>query len=78
MAMANAAQTPGSAGAPVAQLRSLVDRLVTVTTELGEVTGMVLSCTRLSVWIVRDDDVDVVIALDEVTAVSQHATAAAA
>jgi len=78
MAMANTATTPGSPGAPVAQLRSLVDQLVTVTTHDGEVTGVVLSCTRLSIWIVGDDDVDVVVAVDEITGLVHHAAPVAA
>lgn len=77
MAMANTATTAGSHGAPVAPLKALVDRLVTVTTGWGEVTGVVLSCTRLSVWLVVGDD-DVVVALDEITALHQHAAPAAA
>ena len=77
MAMANTATTAGSAGAPVAQLKTLVDQLVTVTTGEGEVTGVVLSCTRLSVWLVVGDD-DVVLALDEITSLQHHAAPAAA
>ena len=78
MPMANTAPTPGSAGAPAAQLKSLVDQLVTVTTGHGEVTGIVLSCTRLSVWLVSGDDADVVVALDDITGVAHHPAAAAA
>jgi hypothetical protein len=78
MPMANTAPTSGSAGAPVTQLKALVDQLVTVTTGHGAVTGVVLSCTRLSVWIVSGDDVDVVVALDEITAVAPHAVPVAA
>jgi len=77
-AMANTATTAGSLGAPATRLRSLVDQRVTVTTEHGEVTGVVLSCTRLSVWIVGADDVDVVVALDEITGLAHHAAAVAA
>jgi aspartate/glutamate racemase len=77
MAMADTATTAGSPGAPVTQLKSLVDQLVTVTTGQGEVTGVVLSCTRLSVWLVVDDD-DVVVALRDITALHQHASRAAA
>lgn len=77
MAMANTATTPGSPGAPVAQLKTLLDQVVTVTTGQGEVTGVVLSCTRLSVWLVAGDD-DVVVALDAITSLHRHGTAAAA
>jgi len=77
MAMANTATTAGSPGAPVAQLKALVDQLVTVTTGWGDVTGVVLSCTRLSVWLVVDDD-DVVVALDHITALRQHPAGRAA
>lgn len=51
------------------QLRSLHDAEVTVTTYDGSFTGTVLSCTRLSVWLISDDE-DVVLALDEVTSVA--------
>lgn len=71
MPMGDTATTAGSIGAPVTQLKSLTDQLVTVTTEHGEVTGTVLSCTRQSVWLVCDD-VDVVVALDEITALVEH------
>lgn len=77
MAMANSATTPGSPGAPAAQLKTLLDQLVTLTTGQGEVTGVVLSCTRLSVWLVAGDD-DVVVALDDITSLHPHGTAAAA
>jgi hypothetical protein len=77
MAMANTATTARSLGTPVAQLKSLVDQLVTVTTAQGEVTGVVLSCTRLSVWLVVGDD-DVVVALGAITSLHQHASRAAA
>jgi hypothetical protein len=77
MAMANTATTAGSPGAPVAQLKTLVDQLVTVTTGQGEVTGVVLSCTRLSVWLVVGDD-DVVVARRDITSLHQHAGRAAA
>lgn len=76
--MANTATIPGSAGAPVTQLKALVDQLVTVTTGRGAVTGVVLSCTRLSVWIVSGDDVDVVVSLDDITDVAPHGSAVAA
>lgn len=76
--MADTATTPGSLGAPVSQLKSLTDQLVTVTTDHGEVTGTVLSCTRLSVWIVAGDDADVVVALDEITGLVHHPANAAA
>jgi hypothetical protein len=78
MSMANTAPTPGSPGAPATQLRSLVDQLVTVTTEQGQVTGVVLSCTRQSVWLVSGDDHDVVLALDAVTDLVHHPGAVAA
>ena len=78
MAMADTATTPGSLGAPVSQLKSLTDQLVTVTTHHGQVTGTVLSCTRLSVWIIAGDDVDVVVALDEITDLVHHQASAAA
>jgi len=73
--MANTATTEGSPGAPATQLKSLTDQLVTVTTGQGEVTGVVLSCTRRSVWLVCDD-VDVVVALHEITALTQLRAAA--
>jgi hypothetical protein len=78
MAMADTATTAGSPGAPVSQLKALADQLVTVTTEQGEVTGTVLSCTRQSVWLVCDDDLDVVVALGSITALVPHARPAAA
>lgn len=78
MSMATTAAISGSAGAPATQLKSLVDQLVTVTTGHGDVTGVVLSCTRLSVWIVSGDDVDVVVALTDITGVVHHRAAAAA
>ena len=65
----------GSVGSPVERLRSLTDADVTITTSEGEVTGTVLSCTRLSVWLVCDD-VDVVLVLDEVVDVVEHARVA--
>ena len=77
MAMADTATTSGSLGAPAAQLKSLVDQRVTVTTDHGEVTGTVLSCTRLSVWLIAGDD-DVVVALDEITGLVHHGTSATA
>ena len=77
MAMANTATTPRSPGAPVAQLKTLLGQVVTVSTGQGEVTGVVLSCTRVSVWLVAGDD-DVVVALDDITCVHPHGTAAAA
>lgn len=77
MAMAHTATTPGSLGAPVSQLKSLTDQLVTVTTHHGQVTGTVLSCTRLSVWLIAGDD-DVVVALDEITGLVHHPASVAA
>lgn len=77
MAMANTATTSGFPGAPIAQLKTLLDQVVTLTTARGEVTGVVLSCTRLSVWLVVDDD-DVVVALADITSLHRHGTAAAA
>ena len=77
MTMAHTATTARSFEAPVAQLKSLVNQLVTVTTAGGEVTGVVLSCTRLSVWLVVGDD-DVVVARRDITALHQHAGRAAA
>lgn len=77
MVMANSATTAGSAGAPVTQLKALVDQLVTVTTGQGEVTGVVLSCTRRSMWLVVGDD-DVVVTLGAITSLHQHGTVAAA
>jgi hypothetical protein len=78
MGMADTATTPGSLGAPVSQLKSLTDHLVTVTTDHGEVTGTVLSCTRHSVWLVAGDDADVVVSLDEITDLVHHPASAAA
>ena len=78
MHMADTATTPGSLGAPVSQLKSLTDQLVTVTTAHGQVTGTVLSCTRLSVWLVAGDDADVVLALDDIIDVVRHPASAAA
>lgn len=75
--MADTATTSGSLGAPVTQLKSLTDQLVTVTTDHGQVTGTVLSCTRLSVWLIADDD-DVVVHLDEITGLVHHPAPAAA
>lgn len=75
MDMANTATTEGSTGAQATQLKSLTDQLVTVTTGQGQVTGVVLSCTRRSVWLVCDD-VDVVVALDDITALTQLPAAA--
>lgn len=75
--MADTATTSGSLGAPVTQLKSLTDQLVTVTTDHGQVTGVVLSCTRLSVWLIAGDD-DVVVALDEITDLVHHPASAAA
>ena len=63
-------------GAPVERLRSLTDTEVTVTTHEGHFTGTVLSCTRLSVWLVCNDD-DVVVALDDVVDVVAHQRAVA-
>lgn len=78
MAMADTATTPGSLGVPVSQLKSLTGRLVTVTTDHGEVTGTVLSCTRLSVWLVAGEDADIVVALDEISSLVHHPATAAA
>jgi hypothetical protein len=78
MGMADTATTLGSLGAPVSQLKSLTDQLVTVTTDHGDVTGTVLSCTRQSVWLVAGDDADVVVALDEITRLVHHPAPAAA
>ena len=64
----------GSVGSPVERLRSLTDTDVTLTTFDGEVRGVVLSCTHLSVWLVCDDT-DVVLMLDEVLDVVVHAAA---
>ena len=75
MPMAITAPRNGSVGSPAAQLRALADTDVTVTTPAGSVTGRVLSCTRLSVWLI-DHDTDVVIALDEITDVVVHPQAA--
>lgn len=64
-------------GAPVERLRSLTDTEVTITTHDGHFfTGSVLSCTRLSVWLVCGDD-DVVVALDEIIGVVEHHRAVA-
>ena len=76
--MADTATTSGSLGAPVTQLKSLTDQLVTVTTDHGQVTGVVLSCTRLSVRLIAGDDADVVVALDEITDLVHHPASAAA
>ena len=70
--MAITEPAPGSLGSPVERLRSLTDADVTVTTHDGEVRGRVLSCTRLSVWLICDD-VDVVLMLDDVVAVAPRA-----
>tara|TARA_R100000306_G_scaffold52259_1_gene49133 strand:+ start:362 stop:598 length:237 start_codon:yes stop_codon:yes gene_type:complete len=78
MGMAHTATTPGSIGAPVSQLKSLIDQLVTVTTDRGDVTGTVLSCTRQSVWLVAGDDVDIVVALDDIIGLVHHQASAAA
>lgn len=63
-------------GAPVERLRSLTDTDVTVTTLEGSFRGTVLSCTRLSVWLVCGDD-DAVVALDEIVRVDVHDRAVA-
>ncbi len=55
----------GARGGHAERLRSLVDTAVTVTTYDGTISGSVLSCTRRSVWIICDD-VDHVIALDDI------------
>ncbi len=77
MTMANSPRTSRSVGTPVDELRSLTDADVTVTTLDGSVTGTVLSCTRLSVWLVCDDT-DVVIGLDTIIGVVAHHVADAA
>ncbi len=71
MAMATTDTTTGAAGTPVERLRSLTDTDVTLTTTLGSVTGSVLSCTRLSVWLISDDE-DHVIAIDDILDVVVH------
>jgi hypothetical protein len=75
--MAITASAPGSLGSPVERLRSLTDTDVTITTHDGGVTGTVLSCTRVSVWLVVDD-LDVVVSLDDIVAITGagHASAA--
>lgn len=77
MPMATTAPNPGSVGSPVARLRSLADTDVTVTTQAGQVTGSVLSCTRTSVWLICGDD-DVVIAMSDIVDVAEagHRSAA--
>ena len=67
----------GSVGSPVERLRSLTDTDVTITTPDGEVTGTVLSCTRVSVWLVCDD-VDTVLLLDDVVEILPAPRASAA
>ena len=57
---------------PVERLRSLTDTTVTLVTCDGEVKGTVLSCSRCSVWIVGDDDLDVVVPLDEIVSIDDH------
>lgn len=74
--MAITGTTHGLLGPPVERLRSLTDTEVTLTTTDGEVTGRVLSCSRVSVWLVRDD-IDVVVPLDDIVGiVPLHHTAA--
>lgn len=78
--MANTATTVRSVGARaqgghVERLRSLTDTEVTITTDEGTFSGSVLSCTRLSVWLICDD-VDHVIAVDEILDVVSHELAA--
>ncbi len=78
--MANTTATVGSVGAHapgghVERLRSLTDTEVTVTTHEGTFSGSVLSCTRLSVWLICDD-VDHVIAVDDILDVVSHGLAA--
>ena len=75
--MAITASAHGSVGSPVERLRSLTDTDVTITTHHGEVTGTVLSCTRLSVWLVCDD-VDTVLLLDEIVEILPSRRASAA
>jgi hypothetical protein len=75
--MAITGSAHGSLGSPVERLRSLTDTDVTITTHDGEVTGTVLSCTRVSVWLVVDD-LDVVVCLDDIVEITGagHASAA--
>lgn len=78
--MADTATTERSVGASaqgghVERLRSLTDTEVTITTDEGTFSGSVLSCTRLSVWLICDD-VDHVIAVDEILDVVSHELAA--
>ena len=78
MAMATTEPRTGAAGTPVERLRSLTDTDVTIITVHGPVTGSVLSCTRLSVWLISDD-VDHVIPISEIVDVvdgMQHRPAA--
>lgn len=80
MFMAHTATTERSVGARargghVERLRSLVDTAVTVTTDHGSFSGAVLSCTRRSVWLICDD-VDHVIAVDDILDVVAHDLAA--
>jgi hypothetical protein len=72
------ASTATTSEGPVSQLKALVNQLVTVTTPGAHVTGVVLSCTRLSVWLVAADDVDVVVPQADITSLHEHGTAAAA
>lgn len=78
--MANTATTARSVGARaqgghVERLRSLTDTEVTITTDEGTFSGSVLSCTRLSVWLICDD-IDLVIAVDDIVEVVAHELAA--
>jgi hypothetical protein len=75
--MAITGATHGSVGSPVERLRSLTDTDVTITTCEGQVTGTVLSCTRISVWLVCDD-VDTVLLLDEIVEILPVRRASAA
>lgn len=63
---------------PAERLRSLVDVEVTVHTHDGSFTGSILSCTRLSVWLIGADDEDAVIPLDEIIGVDPVGTPHAA
>jgi hypothetical protein len=75
--MATTGTTHGSLGSPVERLRSLTDTDVTITTVERQVTGTVLSCTRISVWLVCDD-VDTVLLLDDIVEIAPGGRASAA
>jgi hypothetical protein len=51
------------------ELRPLLGRPVQVQTVTTTMRGLLLSCVQRSVWIVVDDDSDVVVRLDEVVSV---------